>query len=145
MDDGYFTGGHTYITMSGHIEYYGGGSSGGLGPGSGSLPAGSAGMMSGMDDSMQCQAQQCRPMSVCSVSSCGDGPSPIHRSGSGHYSSCGDSSKAQDELTNDEILVSLTVRELNKRLHGCPREEVSEVSQLCHTLVVFFCSSQQCN
>lgn len=139
VDDGYFSGG--YITMSGHLDYEGGGGGGGGGPSPGGIPAGAAGMMSGMDDSIQyCRpfrpslSQPCRPMSVCSVSSCGAGPSPVHRSSSGHYSSCGDNSKAQDELMSDEILMSLSVRELNKRLHGCPREEVSEVSHCFYTL-----------
>lgn len=109
--------------MSGHIEYYGG-----AGAGSGMLPAGGSGM-SGMEDNMQgIQMQPGRPMSVCSVSSCGaGGPSPVHRSGSGLYSNCA-SNNPQEELMNDELLMSLSVRELNKRLHGCPREEVSQVS-----------------
>ncbi|XP_076626013.1 maf family bZIP transcription factor traffic jam isoform X1 [Colletes latitarsis] len=117
------TGG--YITMSGHIEYYGG-----AGAGGGMLPAGGSGM-SGMEDSMQgIPMQPGRPMSVCSVSSCGaGGPSPAHRTGSGLYSNCG-SNNPQEELMNDELLMSLSVRELNKRLHGCPREEVSQVVRL---------------
>ncbi|XP_043277497.1 uncharacterized protein [Venturia canescens] len=141
VDDGYFSGG--YITMSGHLDYEGagGGSAPGGGPSPGGIPAGAAGMMSGMDDSIQyCRpfrpslSQPCRPMSVCSVSSCGAGPSPVHRSSSGHYSSCGENSKAQEELMSDEILMSLSVRELNKRLHGCPREEVSRLKQKRRTL-----------
>ncbi|XP_054004893.1 transcription factor Maf-like isoform X1 [Hylaeus anthracinus] len=117
------TGG--YITMSGHLEYYGG-----TGAGSGMLPAGGSGM-SGMEDSMQgIPMQPGRPMSVCSVSSCGaGGPSPAHRTGSALYPSCG-SNNPQEELMNDELLMSLSVRELNKRLHGCPREEVSQVVRL---------------
>ncbi|XP_076663816.1 maf family bZIP transcription factor traffic jam isoform X1 [Andrena cerasifolii] len=117
------TGG--YITMSGHIEYYGGGGAGG-----GMLPAGGSGM-SGMEDSMQGMPMQPgRPMSVCSVSSCGaGGPSPAHRAGNSLYSSCA-SGNPQEELMNDELLMSLSVRELNKRLHGCPREEVSQVVRL---------------
>ncbi|XP_076647029.1 maf family bZIP transcription factor traffic jam isoform X1 [Halictus rubicundus] len=114
-----------YITVSGHIEYYGG-----AGAGGGMLPAGGSGM-SGMDDSMQgIPMQPGRPMSVCSVSSCGaGGPSPAHRTGNGLYSNCG-SNNPQEELMNDELLMSLSVRELNKRLHGCPREEVSQVVRL---------------
>lgn len=111
--------------MSGHIEYYGG-----AGAGGGMLPAGGSGM-SGMEDSMQAiPMQPGRPMSVCSVSSCGaGGPSPAHRPGNGLYPNCG-SNNPQEELINDEQLVLLSVRELNKRLHGCPREEVSQVSHI---------------
>lgn len=112
-----------YITMSGHIEYCGGAGSGG-----GMLPAGGSGI-SGMEDSMQ-GIQMQRPMSVCSVSSCGaSGPSPAHRTGNGLYPNCGNNNP-QEELMNDELLMSLSVRELNKRLHGCPREEVSQVSYI---------------
>lgn len=113
--------------MSSHIECYGG-----AGAGGGMVPAGKCGM-SVMDDSMpgmQMQ-QQGRPMSVCSVSSCGaGGPSPPHRPGNALYANCGSNSNPQEELMNDELLMSLSVRELNKRLHGCPREEVSQVSCL---------------
>lgn len=106
--------------MSSHLEYYGG-----PGAGGGMLPAG-GGVMQGMEDSMQGMPMQTgRPLSVCSVSSCGaGGPSPAHRSANGLYSNCNGAS-SQDELMNDELLMSLSVRELNKRLHGCPREEVS--------------------
>ncbi|XP_012137117.1 maf family bZIP transcription factor traffic jam isoform X2 [Megachile rotundata] len=121
------TGG--YITMSGHIEYYGGANAGG-----GMLPAGGSGM-SGMEDSMQgIQMQPGRPMSVCSVSSCGaGGPSPAHRTSNALYGNCG-SNNPQEELMNDELLMSLSVRELNKRLHGCPREEVVRLKQKRRTL-----------
>ncbi|XP_066602910.1 transcription factor Maf-like isoform X1 [Prorops nasuta] len=117
------TGG--YITMSGHIEYYGGPS-----PGSCILPAG-GGVMQNMEDSIQVMSMQPgRPMSVCSVSSCGAaGSISAQRNGNGIYPNCTGNS-AQDELMNDELLMSLSVRELNKRLHGCPREEVSEVVRL---------------
>lgn len=92
------------------------------------LPAG-GGVMQSMEDSMQGMPMQPgRPLSVCSVSSCGaSGPSPAHRTPNGLYSSCGPAN-SQEELMNDELLMSLSVRELNKRLHGCPREEVSQVS-----------------
>lgn len=111
--------------MSSHIEYYGGPGSGG-----GMLPAG-GGVMQSMEDSMQGMPMQPgRPLSVCSVSSCGaSGPSPAHRTANGLYSSCGPAN-SQEELMNDELLMSLSVRELNKRLHGCPREEVSQVSYI---------------
>lgn len=85
--------------------------------------------MQGMEDSMQgIPMQPGRPLSVCSVSSCGaGGPNSAHRVGSGLYSNC-NGSNPQDELMDDELLMSLSVRELNKRLHGCPREQVSEIS-----------------
>lgn len=106
--------------MSSHLDYYGGpGAGGGMIPGNG-------GVMQGIEDSMQGMSlQPGRPLSVCSVSSCGvGGPSPAHRSSNGLYSNC-NGSNPQDDLMNDELLMSLSVRELNKRLHGCPREEVS--------------------
>lgn len=39
-----------------------------------------------------------------------------------------------DDLINDDLLMTLTVRELNKRLHGCPREEVVRLKQKRRTL-----------
>lgn len=39
-----------------------------------------------------------------------------------------------DDLVNDDLLMTLTVRELNKRLHGCPREEVVRLKQKRRTL-----------
>lgn len=68
-----------------------------------------------------------RPLSVCSG---GSAQSPRMQLGSGSgYSTC------SDELgLNDEMLMSLSVRELNKRLHGCPREEVVRLKQKRRTL-----------
>lgn len=111
-----------YLSMSSHLEYYSG-----PGAGGGMLPAG-GGVMQGMEDSMQgLSIQPGRPLSVCSVSSCGaNGHTPTHRSGNGLYSNC-NGTNPQDELMDDELLMSLSVRELNKRLHGCPREQVSEM------------------
>lgn len=111
--------------MSNHLEYYSGPSAGG-----GMLPAGSS-VMQGMEDSMQgISMQPGRPLSVCSVSSCGaGGPNPAHRAANGLYSNCS-GSNPQDELMDDELLMSLSVRELNKRLHGCPREQVSDKSRV---------------
>lgn len=108
--------------MSSHLDYYGGPAAGG-----GMIPGG-GGVLQGIEDSMQGMSlQPGRPLSVCSVSSCGaGGPSPSHRAANGLYSNC-NGSNPQDELMNDELLMSLSVRELNKRLHGCPREEVSRV------------------
>lgn len=45
---------------------------------------------------------------------------------------CG--SRNADDLVNDDLLMTLTVRELNKRLHGCPREEVVRLKQKRRTL-----------
>lgn len=70
-----------------------------------------------------------RPHSVSSTSST---ISPRNSNiGSGSYSSiCSDKSDA----INDDLLMSLSVRELNKRLHGCPREEVVRLKQKRRTL-----------
>lgn len=111
-----------YLAMSSHLEYYSG-----PGAGGGMLPAG-GGVMQGMEDSMQSLTlQPGRPLSVCSVSSCGaGGPTSGHRSGNSLYSNC-NGTTPQEDLMDDELLMSLSVRELNKRLHGCPREQVSEI------------------
>lgn len=60
-----------------------------------------------------------RPLSCgSSVASLGPPPTP--------YST--------DEILNDEALMSLSVRELNKKLHGFPREEVVRLKQKRRTL-----------
>jgi len=40
----------------------------------------------------------------------------------------------ENQFISDEQLVGLSVRELNKRLHGCPREEVVKLKQKRRTL-----------
>lgn len=68
-----------------------------------------------------------RPLSVCSA---GSAQSPRMQVGSGSgYSTC-----SEEICMNDELLMSLSVRELNKRLHGCPREEVVRLKQKRRTL-----------
>lgn len=64
-----------------------------------------------------------RPASSCSAMS---------PRGSQHHSyqpsSCG------DDLISDDLLMTLSVRELNKRLHGFPREDVTRLKQKRRTL-----------
>ncbi|XP_058819767.1 transcription factor MafB [Topomyia yanbarensis] len=69
-----------------------------------------------------------RPHSVSSAGSLG---SP--RMGTGG-SSCYQSSNSSDDIINDDLLMSLSVRELNKRLHGCPRDQVVRLKQKRRTL-----------
>ncbi|XP_043476293.1 uncharacterized protein LOC122507571 isoform X1 [Leptopilina heterotoma] len=117
-----------YITMPSHLDYYG---SGGPGPGGGMLPGGGV-VMQSMDDSMQGMPMQPgRPLSVCSVSSCSaNGQSHGQPKGiSSSYSNCG--SNGSSVLMSDEVLMSLSVRELNKRLQGYPRDE----KLCCHQVV----------
>uniref|UniRef100_A0A1B0FLP4 BZIP domain-containing protein n=1 Tax=Glossina morsitans morsitans TaxID=37546 RepID=A0A1B0FLP4_GLOMM len=71
--------------------------------------------------------QNNRPMSVSSTRSSSNSPRTI----SGQYSN---SSNSLEDCINDELLTTLTVRELNKRLHGCPREEVVRLKQKRRTL-----------
>lgn len=67
-----------------------------------------------------------RPQSVCSG---GSVLSPHINHGTSGYSTC------SDELgLNDDMLMTLSVRELNKRLHGCPRDEVVRLKQKRRTL-----------
>lgn len=68
-----------------------------------------------------------RPMSVSSNRSSTTSPR-------GQYISCNSSSSGVSDKIGDELLTSLTVRELNKRLHGCPREEVVRLKQKRRTL-----------
>lgn len=126
--------------MGSHLEYY---SSNGLNsnPGSNMMPMqlDEAGLLH-MQQAQHHQAQQQsqRPLSVCSVSSCGPGQggpisSPVHhhhhhRSSSSSQLHMTPSSVAgSDDFMSDDQLMSLSVRELNKRLQGCPREEVSGI------------------
>lgn len=66
-----------------------------------------------------------------SVSSAGSLASPRHGNSGG---SCYTSSNSSDDIINDDLLMSLSVRELNKRLHGCPRDQVVRLKQKRRTL-----------
>ncbi|TMW45026.1 hypothetical protein DOY81_009894 [Sarcophaga bullata] len=69
-----------------------------------------------------------RPHSVSSTRSSTNSP----RTCSGQYSTS--SNMGLDDCIDDDLLTTLTVRELNKRLHGCPREEVVRLKQKRRTL-----------
>lgn len=73
-----------------------------------------------------------RPMSVSSTRS----SSTISPRQSGQYNSSSGSqnSNAENKHIADELLTTLSVRELNKRLHGCPREEIAKLKQKRRTL-----------
>lgn len=71
-----------------------------------------------------------RPMSVSSTRS----SSTISPRQPGQYSSSSGSQSAENKLIADELLTTLSVRELNKRLHGCPREEIAKLKQKRRTL-----------
>uniref|UniRef100_A0A182XHD3 Basic leucine zipper domain-containing protein n=1 Tax=Anopheles quadriannulatus TaxID=34691 RepID=A0A182XHD3_ANOQN len=80
-----------------------------------------------------------RPHSVSSTSST---ISPRHGTSSSGGGSCynglGGSGSgnglSSEDLINDELLMTLSVRELNKRLHGCPRDQVVRLKQKRRTL-----------
>lgn len=71
-----------------------------------------------------------RPMSVSSSRS----SSTISPRQSQYNSSGSQSSTNSDNKIADELLTTLSVRELNKRLHGCPREEIAKLKQKRRTL-----------
>jgi len=62
----------------------------------------------------------------------GESASSTSSTGSSYNGSC--LGRNADDIVNDELLMSLTVRELNKRLHGYPREEVVRLKQKRRTL-----------
>ncbi|KAH8335939.1 hypothetical protein KR074_009137 [Drosophila pseudoananassae] len=107
---------------SGSTSSGGGGVGGGAGQGnsvSGSVGGGSC-MIT------RASLQPCRPLSASSTRS-SNNMSP--RTCSGAYSNA-----TLEDCINDDMLTTLTVRELNKRLHGCPREEVVRLKQKRRTL-----------
>lgn len=74
-----------------------------------------------------------RPMSVSSTRS----SSTISPRQSSQYNSSGSQNSHNSEASKviaDELLTKLSVRELNKRLHGCPREEIVRLKQKRRTL-----------
>ncbi|XP_050315077.1 transcription factor MafA-like [Anthonomus grandis grandis] len=80
-----------------------------------------------------------RPQSVSSVASLSISPRVSNRRDSGYLTSdgcntSGYSTCSEDIGLTDKLLMSLSVRELNKRLHGCPREEIISLKQRRRTL-----------
>ncbi|KAJ8930508.1 hypothetical protein NQ314_016685 [Rhamnusium bicolor] len=67
-----------------------------------------------------------RPQSACSASSALSPRLNNHNSG---YSTC-----SEDIGLNDDLLNSLSIKELNKRLHGCPREKIVKLKQIRRTI-----------
>lgn len=73
-----------------------------------------------------------RPNSVCSginISSRTSHSSSNNNGSNSDYITCG-----EEIGLNDDMLMSLSVRELNKRLHGCPRDKVAKLKQKRRTL-----------
>lgn len=74
-----------------------------------------------------------RPMSVSSTRS----SSTTSPRQSSQYNSSGSQNGTNSDpnkVIADELLTKLSVRELNKRLHGCPREEIVRLKQKRRTL-----------
>lgn len=74
-----------------------------------------------------------RPMSVSSTRS----SSTTSPRQSSQYNSAGSQNSTNSDPKKaiaDELLTKLSVRELNKRLHGCPREEIVRLKQKRRTL-----------
>lgn len=91
-----------------------------------------------LDDPNHHILQQVRPQSVSSVAS-GLSPRISNRKSDGYltsdgYNTSGYSTCSEDMSLSDKLLMTLSVRELNKRLHGCPREEIIRLKQKRRTL-----------
>lgn len=72
----------------------------------------------------------CRPLSGGSASTIISSP----KRGTGSVNGFGGSVGGKDDMIDDEVLMTLTVRELNKKLHGFPREDVMRFKQKRRTL-----------
>lgn len=72
-----------------------------------------------------------RPLSVCSTGS--SNMSPRISCTASSNNSFGNNS-SHDDIIDDELLMKLSVRDLNKRLHGCSREDIVRLKQKRRTL-----------
>lgn len=66
--------------------------------------------------------------------SCSSGGSAVSPRTGGYGGVTAYSSSGEEIKLDDDMLISLSVRELNKKLHGCPREEVVRLKQKRRTL-----------
>lgn len=82
----------------------------------------------------QYYSHPCRPMSGGSASTIISSPKMSSCPGTGAVNGFGNSGGGGKDDIDDDVLMTLTVRELNKKLHGFPREDVMRFKQKRRTL-----------